>query len=153
MSHEIHRHVFDFPGCVCVTVFEACVCARVHVESFVQRCWCAVRGRAVNAVTLLQASLEGRKELKVHFFFSRSWKWLVNCSNLKTTILNLTSTQRPPLSCYREIMENGFVGMATQIKVWLFMLSRRSNFSGTPFVKCILGFVVVFIFSVLLCYF
>lgn len=47
-------------------------------------------------------------------------------------------------------MENGFVGMATQIKVWLFMLSRRSNFSGTPFVKCILGFVVVFIFSVLL---
>lgn len=41
---------------MCVTVFEACVCARVHVESFVQRCWRAVRGRAVNAVTLLQAS-------------------------------------------------------------------------------------------------
>lgn len=62
-------------------------------------------------------------------------------------------TSRQPfqlhISCCRESMEAGLVGTVTPIKVWLFMLSRCSDFSGTTFAECLLGFHV-FIIAVLL---
>lgn len=106
--HWIHCHVFDFPGCVCHCPWRECVCARGRTRacSFCSAVFKEVRYEAlllcVYTVCCSWCAAAAGASLMVGrgWRFSSpcgSWRWPVNCRNLKTPVLNSTSRQRSSL--------------------------------------------------------